>query len=93
MSGVLPFNADDEVKLFGLIKEGKVGFPSCDWAGVSAPAKDLILMILNTDPDKRYGAKKILSHPWMKEATDKALLDTTVKIKEYNKKPKMIVKL
>jgi serine/threonine protein kinase len=91
LSGILPFNVDDNIKLFELIKVGEVVFSAADWGDVSDSAKDLIVKLLNVDPDKRISGKKILTHPWMKEAHDKALLGVTAKIKEYNKMPKMTV--
>lgn len=36
-----------------------------DWSAVSREARDFVLKMLVVDPNKRWTAKKLLSHPWM----------------------------
>ena len=36
-----------------------------EWQGVSQPAKDLVLKLLERDPTKRLSAEEALNHPWI----------------------------
>lgn len=60
--GYLPFYSNDVVELFDKIEKDSVTFPSsCQ----DEEAKDLILSILEKDPEKRITLEAILQHPWM----------------------------
>ena len=58
-------DAEDEV--FSSIEEGKLTFP--EDIRISKEAKDLILKLLEADPQKRLPADKALNHPWMRKET------------------------
>lgn len=58
--GYLPFDDPDTQLLYKKIMNGDYSIPS----HVSPEARQLIKMILNTDPDKRYTIDQIRSHPW-----------------------------
>jgi serine/threonine protein kinase len=40
------------------------------WRNVSEGAKDLISNLLVVDPARRFTAKQVLEHPWIKQHTD-----------------------
>lgn len=55
---------------------------------MSEPAKDLVRNLLVVDPTKRFGADKILSHPWVSggKTPRKQLTSVASKIKEFKEK-------
>ena len=53
--GYLPFEGENNKELFKNILEGKIEFP----AHLNRDVKDLILKILNSNPDERIGIKEI----------------------------------
>ena len=55
------------------IVSGSYAFYSPYWDGVSEEAKDLISRLLVVDPAERLTAKGVLSHPWLRTASAKAL--------------------
>jgi len=60
--GYLPFEDDNQEKLFMKIAKGNFSIPS----HVSPHCKDLMKSILNTDPSKRFNFSKIKEHTWFK---------------------------
>jgi serine/threonine protein kinase len=68
--GITPFWSDDTAVMFDFINNIDVRFPDQDRHGfsVSPNAKDLILKLLDKDPEKRLGSqngvKEVLEHPW-----------------------------
>mmetsp|Transcript_13766 Transcript_13766/g.11713 ORF Transcript_13766/g.11713 Transcript_13766/m.11713 type:complete len:130 (-) Transcript_13766:265-654(-) len=65
LCGFPPFYDDDEEKMFEIISEGKIEFPSPYWDEVSDLAKDLIKGLLHKEPKKRLTASQCLQHPWI----------------------------
>eukprot|EP00944_MAST-04C_sp_MAST-4C-sp1_P012946 g12946.t1 len=67
LCGFPPFDADenDLADLFQVIKAGKYNFLSPYWDDVSKSAKDLISKLLEVNPEVRYSARQVLSHPWI----------------------------
>ena len=63
--GYFPFKANKENKLFELINEGKITFPT--YIDVSDEVKKLILKILVIKPNKRLSLEEILNDPWFKK--------------------------
>lgn len=72
LCGFPPFHDEHNnlKRLYKKIKAGSYTFPSPYWDGVSDEAKDLVKRLLNTNPQKRAGAKEVLSHPWLKNQTN-----------------------
>ena len=67
LSGEYPFNSmgsEGEVELFNIIKKGKFSFTE-NWEAISKEAKDLVVQLLNLDPDQRLSMSSIKDHPWM----------------------------
>lgn len=46
---------------------GKFDFKGKEWNIISKEAKDLISNLLVHDPKKRFSAKQILQHKWLKD--------------------------
>ncbi|KAK3597498.1 hypothetical protein CHS0354_041919 [Potamilus streckersoni] len=66
LCGFPPFSSADnnQEELFDQILDGKYEYPSLYWDDVSSTAKDLIDGMLELDPNKRFSAADVLSHPW-----------------------------
>lgn len=58
--GYLPFDDPDTQELYKKIMSGDYSIPS----HVSPEGRQLIKLILNTDPEKRFTIDQIRSHPW-----------------------------
>jgi calcium-dependent protein kinase len=66
LSGRQPFSGTNVREVFDRIKEADFEFESQKWAGISSEAKDLIRLMLTSNPHHRITAKAALSHPWFK---------------------------
>lgn len=89
LCGFPPFYDDDPDKLFEIISQGKIVFPSPHWDGISELAKDLIKKCLTIDPEKRISPALILKHPWVVgDMTPRDKIDIGGKIKEYQQSTK-----
>lgn len=68
LCGFPPFRSPDrnQDELFELIQSGKYEYISPYWNNISSDAKDLIDHLLVVDKKKRYTAKQVLDHPWIK---------------------------
>jgi MAP kinase interacting serine/threonine kinase len=62
--------------LFQRIQDGHVEFPVEEWQDISGAAKDLILHLLQRDPNLRYSAMDVLRHPWVTRDAAKTPLAT-----------------
>lgn len=69
--GVLPFESHDIDKLYKLIQNGHLVFQNSHWQNVSGTAMDLVMKMMELDPNKRITSLEILQHPWMKEETNR----------------------
>jgi calcium/calmodulin-dependent protein kinase I len=71
LCGFQPFYAEDDnlLELFHVIKAAEYEFLSPYWDNVSDTAKDLISKLLVVDPEERYSAEQVLSHPWIADKT------------------------
>lgn len=58
--GYLPFDDPDTQELYKKIMSGDYSIPS----HVSPEGRQLIKLILNTDPEKRFTIEQIRNHPW-----------------------------
>jgi serine/threonine protein kinase len=55
--------------LFNSIKRGSLHFPDQYWSKISSDAKDLLIKLLQKDPNDRLEAAEILNHPWIIQMT------------------------
>jgi len=53
LSGLPPFNGEDEVEIIKKIKEGRISFINAAWENVSDEAKNFIQTVLTVDVEKR----------------------------------------
>lgn len=68
-------------------------FSGTEWNKISNEAKDLIVNLLNIDPNKRFKADQISKHPWLtgEKASTKDLSEVTEKLREFNARRKLRV--
>eukprot|EP01126_Amoeba_proteus_P010979 TRINITY_DN14352_c0_g1_i1.p1 TRINITY_DN14352_c0_g1~~TRINITY_DN14352_c0_g1_i1.p1 ORF type:complete len:267 (-),score=53.65 TRINITY_DN14352_c0_g1_i1:54-854(-) len=64
LTGELPFNGEDRIKLFRNIEEGNYSFPSTLWSGISTEAQDLVVRLLDVNPSTRLTSDEAIEHPW-----------------------------
>uniref|UniRef100_A0A4W2HJD2 non-specific serine/threonine protein kinase n=1 Tax=Bos indicus x Bos taurus TaxID=30522 RepID=A0A4W2HJD2_BOBOX len=50
------------------IRLGQYGFPSPEWSEVSEDAKQLIRLLLKTDPTERLTITQFMNHPWINQS-------------------------
>ncbi|WOK99363.1 calcium-dependent protein kinase 1-like [Canna indica] len=99
LSGVPPFWAENEEDIFDAVLQGHSDFLSDPWPSISTSAKELVQMMLRTDPKERLTAAEILNHPWMtKDGAPDKPLDLTVlnRMKQFramNKLKKVALKV
>uniref|UniRef100_A0A8C8YAD9 non-specific serine/threonine protein kinase n=1 Tax=Panthera leo TaxID=9689 RepID=A0A8C8YAD9_PANLE len=55
------------------IRLGQYGFPNPEWSEVSEDAKQLIRLLLKTDPTERLTITQFMNHPWINEEMTSAL--------------------
>mmetsp|Transcript_30293 Transcript_30293/g.65546 ORF Transcript_30293/g.65546 Transcript_30293/m.65546 type:complete len:605 (+) Transcript_30293:671-2485(+) len=67
LCGYPPFYGDSDNQIFEHVRTGRFDFPSPDWDGISAAAKNFICSLLRKDPNARLSAAAALSHPWILE--------------------------
>ena len=67
--GFPPFNGDSDQEIQRKVLKGDFSFKHAEWETVSKEAKDLIKVLLNTDPQKRLSAAEALNHPWFQSIT------------------------
>eukprot|EP00956_Cyclotella_meneghiniana_P016778 scaffold26777_cov50-Cyclotella_meneghiniana.AAC.2 len=66
LGGYPPFYAETEKELFRLTRMGNYEFHEESWDHISIGAKDLISILLQTNPKVRATAADVLEHKWMK---------------------------
>jgi calcium-dependent protein kinase len=64
--GKLPFHGKNTEELFNNIKKGVFDKTCEEWNSISNNAKDLILKMLEYNPEKRFSAQECLDHTWIK---------------------------
>uniref|UniRef100_A0A8C6X418 non-specific serine/threonine protein kinase n=1 Tax=Naja naja TaxID=35670 RepID=A0A8C6X418_NAJNA len=50
------------------IRMGQYGFPNPEWSEVSDEAKQLIRLLLKTDPTERMTISQFMNHPWINQS-------------------------
>uniref|UniRef100_A0AAX7TPS7 Protein kinase domain-containing protein n=1 Tax=Astatotilapia calliptera TaxID=8154 RepID=A0AAX7TPS7_ASTCA len=65
MSGTMPFEDDNRMRLYRQILKGKYSFSGEPWPSVSNLAKDFVERVLTVDPSERLTAGQALKHPWI----------------------------
>ena len=75
LCGKQPFNGDNDDEIYEKIRLCKIDFNDEEWDNISNDAKDLIKKLLIKDINKRYSAKKALSHPWIVKNKNQVKID------------------
>ena len=78
LCGYPPFYDENDANLLEQILEGELVFDSPYWDEVSKEAKGFICLLMSIDPDKRPSCEDALKHPWIKAATSRVNLKTSV---------------
>ncbi|XP_042467963.1 calcium-dependent protein kinase 20-like [Zingiber officinale] len=65
LCGVPPFWAETEQGVAQAILRSVIDFKREPWPRVSGGAKDLVMHMLDPDPNKRSTAQQVLDHPWL----------------------------
>ncbi|CAL8330337.1 unnamed protein product [Merluccius merluccius] len=67
LCGFPPFRSESNQQedLFEQILEGRLEYPSPYWDPISHSVKELICQLLQVNPEDRYSAQDVLSHPWI----------------------------
>jgi len=89
LSGIHPFQIDDEAKMLSNILSGKWSWLGSNWPKVSEEAKDLINGMLEKDQHKRLTVDQCLIHPWMASASDEGLEGIQDAIKNYQARKRL----
>lgn len=91
LNGRPPFTGTSS-EVLSKVSKAAVFFPERNWRGVSTEAKDIILKMLERNPEKRLTAKQCLDHPWLMKNGDTTLHQIDMKIlkklKNYKKQPR-----
>ena len=73
LSGRPPFDGDDDNEITEQVKIGNISYKDEIWKEISGEGIDLLKRMLNTNFKKRVSARDCLSHPWFKNAPNKAI--------------------
>lgn len=76
LCGYSPFRSENLTDLIEECRAGRIIFHERYWKDVSQDAKDFIMTMLQTDPNKRVTSEEALKHEWLtgESASDRDLL-------------------
>ena len=80
LGGYLPFEDEDEDKVFERTRNGMYEFHPHYWGGVSEEAKELVTKFLTINPSKRFSAQHALSHKYMVTVNEQAFRQQSVDV-------------
>jgi len=88
LSGIHPFQIDDEDKMLENIESGKWEWEGSHWEKISEEAKDLITHLMDPDPETRFTIDQALSHSWTRGSfeTDSTLSGAQEQIRKFQAK-------
>jgi len=73
LGGYLPFDDEEEDKVFDRTRNGQYDFRPQFWKHISPGAKDLVAQCLTINPMKRIDATQALQHEWMAQSKTQEL--------------------
>lgn len=68
LGGYLPFEDEDEDRVFDKTREGQYYFHPSYWKTVSTDAKNFVTHLLTVSPKKRYSSEEALKDTWMQSS-------------------------
>ena len=80
LGGYLPFDDEDEDKVFERTRNGMYEFHPEYWEGVSNEVKELLSKLLTINPSNRYSAHQALNHKYMVTMNEQALRQQSVDV-------------
>ena len=83
LCGSPPFYGKNEKEIFKKIIEGNFTFRHKIWNKISSEAKNLVLKLLQVNPDKRLSAKEALEDIWFKKNINVNSLENNKKSSNY----------
>jgi len=90
LSGIHPFQIEDEDKMLDNIEDGLWKWMGPNWASISDEAKDLIKNMMQRDPKQRFTVDQCLQHGWIKgNAPDSELSDIKEELRNYQAKKRL----
>jgi calcium-dependent protein kinase len=76
LCGSPPFTGLNSQEILAKVATGSYRFPSPEWDEVSSEGKNLISLMMNSDPTRRISAQEALHHPWINFASRKPVVET-----------------
>lgn len=80
VSGYLPFQGENSLKVFEKIKQGSFHFKHKEFDDVSDECKDLIRQLLVTNPNKRITGAQALNHKWFKKFSHDHVIEDHIEL-------------
>lgn len=68
LSGMPPFDDEDEANLFDEILHGEIDFKSEEWNDISVLAQNFVGALMDRDKEGRLDSAGVLNHPWITES-------------------------
>lgn len=78
LSGKVPFNGKNDDEIIEKIKAGSFSMAHSSWAAVSIEAKNLVLSMLNLNPNIRPTALEVLGDRWFLQREQSRLTDNPI---------------
>jgi len=89
LSGIHPFQIEDEEQMLDNIQRGKWSWLGPYWAKISKDAQDLIRHMLDLSAETRFSVDQCLTHVWFKDASAESLGDVAAALKDYQAKKRL----
>lgn len=80
LGGYLPFDDQDEDKVFERTRNGDYEFHPTYWKAISTTAKTLVTRLLTVNQNKRFGATEALQHDWIVGHKDTVVVHTSTNL-------------
>jgi len=73
LCGSPPFSGRGQREVLASVRKGHLRFHPRAWGGISQDAKELVSLLVKTDPESRLNAGQALMHPWIRNRAPQAL--------------------